>query len=333
MAIDANGNIYNPGNSYATNADTGEKKPIYYNRITGAWQNTPGPAAPEVPILQLPDMGYTAPQTGGVSTPSLSFDPLLSPESVLGGVKSKLDQNTGDIARRIVEPQLPLVTQAVENFINQQKSSAQSDFLARGLTGGSTEVQTLTRDLPAAGAKALSDATTKLIADAIPQAQNEKQLALQGASLATQWRQMLGTEKFNMLSLDQRAKIADADRQTQVKLAQIDMQFKAKLAEAQMRFEAAQNQEDRLVADEQFRLLQKERSKAREQAFFQGLIKTGVTIGTQFLASGAGGGGGFESTMLTGETMAAPSPAPSMASSGSPDPYANSLDALGFAMP
>ncbi len=220
--------------------------------------------------------------------PQLSFDPLLSPESILAKSDAavKAAQAPIDVSS-IVNPQIPLLTQELNNQLNVNKASAQSDFLARGLTGSSSELQTLTRELPAAANKALAEGIIKLQTQAIPLAQNEKQLAsdaaFKSASLTTQLRTTIGEEQFNRLSLVQKQQLAEADMKLQRELKSIDQQFAERTQEAQFAFQRSENDKDRAIAETQYQNLQDERKRSRQGAFFSGLTSiAGLGIGAYF---------------------------------------------------
>lgn len=256
------------------------------------------------PTIKVPTLD-SAPTVSSPELPSLSFDPLLSPASIL-----KKNEDAVAAAKAPVDPSkfivpgaTDLLTQGLNEQLNINKASAQSDFLARGMTGGSTEVQTLTRDLPNAANKALAEGTVKLLTAAYPLAMADKQsnvdALFKSASLATQIRSIIGDEAFKGLSLKQQAEIANQEATLRTRLAQIDMEFQSSIKNAELAFQMAENDKDRKIAEAQYQQLLEARKKARTNSFFSGLttiIGTGVGAyygGPAGAAAGASAGKTF----------------------------------------
>jgi hypothetical protein len=212
----------------------------------------------------------------------LSIDPLLSVSSIMDKFTAANNFDTGAYAKSLVEPSLELVRRDVGNQVAQMRADAISDSVKRGIVGGSTLEGKLTTEIPAYAATALSDAETKLITQALPVAQQEKQLGIQGVGQLASLRSMISGEQFNSMSLEQKDQLAASDQRLQVQLKEIDQQFQQKIQEAQFAFQRAENERDRQIADAQYQQLLAERRKAREGAFLSGitsLIGMGVGYG------------------------------------------------------
>lgn len=214
-------------------------------------------------------------------TANFTIDPLLSPSALLGrmdAASKAAGASTTDIARGFVAPQIPLLESSVADSVSQARANAQSDFLRRGLTGSSTELYTLGRDIPAAGMKALSDAEVNLLTQAIPLAQNEKQLNFQAASKGAEFgvslRKLIGDEEYNKLSLDQKDRITQADIALKVQLDAIDKNFQAHLEDARQAFQWASDESDRKVAADKYQAILDAQKQAKKQAF----LKSGLTL-------------------------------------------------------
>jgi hypothetical protein len=247
-------------------------------------------------------------------TPQVTFDPLLSPTNILQQGQDALAAAKApvDPTKFIAPGAMALMTQGVNEQAGIAKASAQSDFAARGMTGSSTEVQTLTRDLPAAAQKALAEGTVKLLQAAYPLAIADKQTIVDAtfktASLTTQVRQMIGDEKFKQLSLDQQAQIANQDVQLKLNLADIEMKFQAAMQQAQQAWQGAENDKDRAAASAQFEYLKSQRKNAQLGAFTSSLT-TLAGAGIGFMVGGPVGavvgagigsaGGGLANLFMT----------------------------------
>ena len=266
-----------------------------------------------LPTSSAPGAAPLAPVQAPMIDPLLSADNILSP---IQAAQAAFAKPTMTAAREFIEPSIPLLTQKVNEQAGQQKAAAQSDFLNRGITGSSTEVQTITRDIPAAANKALVEGINQLLLQAIPLAQNEKSMAidtaLKTASLSTNLRQVLGDEAFKTLDLNQRRELANQDVQLKLKLADVEMKFQAAMKQAEFAFTAAENDKDRAVAAQEYQYLLSERKKARQGAFMSSLstlvgLGIGVALapatgGASTLAAygglGATAGGGFANLFM-----------------------------------
>lgn len=271
--------------------------------VPDVWVNVPTPTiASPSPLMFNP--------TANSATPDLSFDPMLTPSSILSRTREaeSLARSPLDSAvATMIAPQIGQLTESLQQQENVEKASAQSTFGARGLTGSSTELQTLTRDIPTQTQRSLAKGVVDLTAAALPIAQREREFAsetaLRGASLSTQLRSIMGDEQFKKLSLQQQKSLADQDAKLRVDLANLDVRFQTALAKAKMEFEAAENEADRAVAQQQMDILQQERRKARNASFFKSLTTlAGIGIGAFFggPAGAAVGGavGGTSGDML-----------------------------------
>lgn len=276
--------------------------------IWGRSIQTPSPTAITLPQLNPNEIPR-------ISTPPITFDPLLSPANILsqGADALKAAQAPVDPTKFIVPGAQELLTKGVNEQLNVARASAQSDFAARGLTGSSTEVQTLTRDLPAAAQTALQEGTIKLLQAAYPLALQEKQTIVdatfKSASLTSQVRQLIGDEQYKQLSLNQQAEISNQDVQLKLNLADIEMKFQAAIKQAEFAFTAAENEKDREVARQQFEYLKSERNKARQGAFISSLTTiAGTIIGAVYggpvgaavgASAGKAAGEGFSGLFMT----------------------------------
>lgn len=259
-----------------------------------AFWTQPAPGPTPVPAIGIPNVGATDIKPLS-PTPPITFDPLLSPENILKQGQAAIDAAKApvDPSKFIVPGARELLTQNINEQLNINRAAAQSDFAARGMTGSSTEVQTLTRDLPAAADKALAEGTIKLLTAAYPLALQDKQTIVdstfKSVSLSTQLRSVIGDEQFKKLSLDQQRELANQDVQLKLKLADIEMKFQASMKQAEMAFTAAENEKDREVARQQFEYLKAERNKARTSSFMSSITSVlGMGIGAA-LAAPTGG--------------------------------------------
>ena len=257
--------------------------------------------APAPPItIPTPNLsGGFSPTVPAPAPTSFTPDPLLLGALTQGQDAINLAKAPVDPTKFIAPGAVDLLTKGVEHQANVARASAQSDFANRGLTGSSTEVQTLTRDLPAQAQVALQEGTVKLLQAAYPLALADKQAVVDAtfktASLTTQIRGLLGDEKFKMLSLDQQRELSNQDVQLKLKLADVEMKFQAAMKEAEFAFTRAENDKDRAVAQQQFEYLKSQRAKAQQGAFISSLT-TLAGIGIGLAAAPATGGA---SMMLT----------------------------------
>ena len=206
------------------------------------------------------------------SSVQFTTDPLLSIDSILAESKKPLD------ATSIIAPQLPLLQEDALLMGGQLKADAISEIgTRRGLAGGSTLAGTVFKDIPGQVNKAYADAQTKLLLEALPIAQAEKQANVQNA---ISLRSMVGDEQFKKLGLEQQERLAASDQSLKIELSNIDREFNARITIAQQKFEASQNEIDRQIAAKQYQELLSERKKAREGAFLSGLTSlVGMGIG------------------------------------------------------
>lgn len=274
-------------NPDGTSTRTWKEAPAGYDLFGN---QTAAPLAPmSVPTPALPAFTPLAP------TPTPQFDPLLSTKGIYDQGQAAIDAARApltDAVNAIVAPQIPLLTQQVQDQENVDRSSAQSTFGARGLTGSSTEIQTLTRDIPAMAHKALAEGTVKLLTAAYPIAAADKaaivDATFKSASLSTQLRSLVGDEAFKKLSLDQQRELANQDVQLKLSLADTEMKFQASMKEAEFAFQHAENEADRQIQRQQIQYLQDERKKAREGAFIKSLTTlVGIGVGVGLGATGA----------------------------------------------
>lgn len=243
------------------------------------------PTPTPLPQVTVPSLGGGMPALlPGPSTPSMTPDPLLMGALKQGQDAINLANTPVDPTKFIAPGAVALLTKGVNDQLNTNRANAQSDFNARGMTGSSTEVGTLTRDLPAAANQALAEGTVKLLQAAYPLAMADKQgiidATFKTASLTTQIRGLIGDEKFKQLSLDQQREIANQDVQLKLKLADVEMKFQASMKQAEFAFQRAENDKDRAVAQQQFEYLKQQRQKAQESAFITSLTSlAGIGIG------------------------------------------------------
>ena len=262
-------------------------------------------AAPNISILGL------NPGQAQVNLPQQNFNNTPLPASLdinalLQGAQSARTiaaQPLVPQAQAIVAQQMPQIKANVEAFLGQQKSNAQSDFLRRGITGGSTEQQTLIRDLPTQAAGILAQSEADLFAKALPFAQAQQQSQVQAAQAESQFgvslRSLVSEERFQTLNLQQRENLSRADLQMKSELSRIEQQFQAQMLIAQQNFQAAENELDRQIAQEQIQQLSEARRQASKDAITGSLITAGGTILGGLLGGpvGAGIGAGIGSTL------------------------------------
>lgn len=228
-------------------------------------------------------------------SPSGGIDPSLSTQSLLTQGQAALTaaQTPVDPTKFIAPGAVDLMTKGVNDQLNINRASAQSDFNRRGITGSSTEIQTLTKDLPAAANAALQEGAIKLLQAAYPLALADKQATVDAmfktTSLSTQIRSMIGDENFKMLNLNQQRELANQDVQLKLTLADLDMKFQAQMKQAEFAFTAAENDKDRAIAEKEYQYLVSERKKAREGAFMKSLTTlAGFGIGLAMAPATAG---------------------------------------------
>lgn len=269
--------------------------------ITHEWKEAPGgydlfgqkQDTSSIPLISTPSLPAAPIQPlAPISAPAM--DPLLSTGSILqqGQAAATAAAAPVDPTKFIAPGAMDLLTKGVNEQANINKASAQSTFGARGLTGSSTEVQTLTRDIPAQANQALAEGTVKLLQAAYPLAIEDKRMIVDSmyktTSLSQSMRQLIGDESFKNLSLQQQRELANQDTQLKLTLADVEMRFQAKMKEAEFAFTAAENDKDRAAAQQQFEYLKSERNKDRTGAFIKSLTAiAGVGIG--FATGGVGG--------------------------------------------
>ena len=223
-----------------------------------------------------------------------TLDPLLmEPQlfSAAGRPSTTLAQPVTRTVQDIIRPLIPIIEKSINERTLQAQSNAQSEFMRRGLTGGSTELQTITRDLPAQGTRDLADAESQLLLQAIPLAQREKE-SLAGAQaeeakFGVSMRSLVSNEQFQTMSLEQKDRITQADNALRLELQRIDNEANMSLLLVQQNFERAQNAEDRAIAEKQYQDILNEKQRARRTAFLKGI--------TTVIGAGVGGSvGGVE---------------------------------------
>lgn len=265
--------------------------------INGVWTQIPD-GTPDTSLLAAPGSAY--PDINSL-LPSrdyqISTDPLLSPQAVLEKSQAATAvamRPSADVANALIAPQIPILEKSIGEQTNAAKASAQSDFLARGMTGSSSEVQTITRDIPAASAKALAEGEIKLFAEALPIAQRQKEI--QAAALgkevdtSVKLRELVSTEKFNSMSLQQKQDLAKADAGLKITLDQIDKAFQARLTQAKFAFEHAENEANRAIEQQKLDFTISQYRQSRKDAFTKGLTSIAGFIAGGAIAGPAGSG-------------------------------------------
>lgn len=271
--------------------------PAALKNINNFYKNNPnysgifdGQGNPVLPIQSkipsMADFNFQQPQVS-LPTQNFGFTPpaALDFNALLQGAQSAQSiaaQPLAPQAQALIAPQLPILKQNVEGFLGQQKANAQSDFLKRGITGGSTETQTLIRDLPTQAAGILAQGEADLFSKALPLAQAQQQAQVQAAQAESQFglslRSLVSEESFKTLNLEQRENLTRADLQMKSELSRVDQNFQAQLLIAQQNFESAQNELDRQIAQEQLNQLHEQRREASRDAIIGSIIVAGGSI-------------------------------------------------------
>jgi hypothetical protein len=224
----------------------------------------------------------TQPSTGNNSNNGgygIDLPKGLDLESVLSSINQPLDANIDSI----VAPQYKVLQDNLNRQEAQNRSNAQSTFMQRGLTGSSSELGALTRDIPGQTQQALATGYAGLVAGAAPIAQRQNEANLQ-ARLSL--RNMITDEQFNSMSMEQKDRLAQQDQQLQLALKQLDMKYGIALEQARQAFEAAENDTDRGIASEQSEKLRRARKDESDRALTVAYMQTVA----KFLGGAIGGG-------------------------------------------
>ena len=258
----------------------------YFNQNPGETSYTdPGPSY-NIDALNIPQYSFI-PQTSLATTNfTPKIDPSLSIDNLIQQFNTAQSKSLIPTAQSIVESQRPFIQKDVENFLTSATDVAKQDILRRNIAGSSTEQLKIGKDIPLQAADLLAKRENEALIQALPFAQREKELGIQGVQFTAGLRKMVTDEQFQSMSLDQKQNLAEADMNLRIELDKLDKQFQTQKEMVRQKFEAAQNQADRDLAMYELRTLENERKKARSDAFTKSIFSlAGAGIG---FASGGG---------------------------------------------
>mgnify|MGYP001559734732 CR=1 FL=1 len=237
-----------------------------------------------------------------------TMDPLLSVSAIQKQTNDALAAANKAVSVDITNEAAVLVPQ-VKQAGMEARARTQSDAMARGMTGSSTERGSLLA-VDAATEKMVSEGIQGLYEKKYPMALQEKQMIVdanfKAAGLTQQLRAMVGDEAFKSMSLEQQREIANKDMELKLKLTEIDMKFQMAMKQAEFAFTRAENEADRDIKRQEMDYLKSERQKEREGAWVSSLtslafIAGGAMIGgpaMMGMAAGSAGSGALMGGML-----------------------------------
>lgn len=272
-----------------------KKSNNFFNANPNAVTFNPNPAPTGVASIS----DFSTPSFNPTMIPKVNFTPTVDPSldfAALMGMQQKAVATAGQPLdariHSIINPQLPGIRDDVNAFLGQQQDIAKASAVRRNIAGSSTTDLTVNRDLPGQAANMLARNEADLILKATPIAQADRafeaQTQAQAATFGANLRSMVTDEQFKTMGLQQQQNLAQADADLKRELSSIDQNFQAQMLIAQQNFTAAQNEQDRQLAQQQMAQLNAERQKARQQSFLKGLMTIGGAVGGAYFGGTAG---------------------------------------------